>query len=63
MDCFRYSGSIQKPLTDKGLERFLKDWAKVFQEVPVAGSPGYAKCQAAGIDSSPFSLKPERAKP
>jgi transaldolase len=25
------------PLTDKGLEQFLKDWAKVFQEVPVAG--------------------------
>ena len=25
------------PLTDKGLEQFLKDWAKVFQEAPVAG--------------------------
>jgi transaldolase len=25
------------PLTDKGLEQFLKDWAKVFQETPVAG--------------------------
>lgn len=25
------------PLTDKGLDQFLKDWAKVFQEVPVAG--------------------------
>jgi transaldolase len=25
------------PLTDKGLEAFLKDWAKVFQEAPVAG--------------------------
>ena len=25
------------PLTDKGLELFLKDWAKVFQETPVAG--------------------------
>jgi transaldolase len=25
------------PLTDKGLEQFLKDYAKVFQEVPVAG--------------------------
>ena len=25
------------PLTDKGLEMFLKDWAKVFQETPVAG--------------------------
>ncbi len=24
------------PLTDKGLEQFLKDWAKVFQEAPVA---------------------------
>jgi transaldolase len=23
------------PLTDKGLEQFLKDWAKVFQEAPV----------------------------
>ncbi len=25
------------PLTDKGLDQFLKDWAKVFQEVPAAG--------------------------
>ena len=25
------------PLTDKGLEQFLKDYAKVFQEAPVAG--------------------------
>ena len=25
------------PLTDKGLELFLKDWAKVFKETPVAG--------------------------
>ena len=25
------------PLTDKGLDQFLKDWAKVFQEAPVAG--------------------------
>jgi transaldolase len=25
------------PLTDKGLEQFLKDWNKVFQEAPVAG--------------------------
>ena len=25
------------PLTDKGLEQFLKDWGKVFQEAPVAG--------------------------
>jgi transaldolase len=25
------------PLTDKGLEQFLKDWSKVFQETPVAG--------------------------
>jgi transaldolase len=25
------------PLTDKGLEQFLKDWAKVFQETPVTG--------------------------
>ena len=25
------------PLTDKGLEQFLKDWAKAFQEAPVAG--------------------------
>ncbi len=25
------------PLTDKGLQQFLKDWAKVFQESPVAG--------------------------
>jgi transaldolase len=25
------------PLTDKGLEQFAKDWAKVFQETPVAG--------------------------
>lgn len=25
------------PLTDKGLEQFLSDWAKVFQEAPVAG--------------------------
>jgi len=24
------------PLTDKGLDQFLKDWAKVFQEAPVA---------------------------
>jgi hypothetical protein len=23
------------PLTDKGLEQFLKDYAKVFQEAPV----------------------------
>ena len=25
------------PLTDTGLDQFLKDWAKVFQETPVAG--------------------------
>jgi transaldolase len=25
------------PLTDKGLDQFLKDWAKVYQEAPVAG--------------------------
>jgi transaldolase len=25
------------PLTDKGLDQFLKDWAKVFQEAPAAG--------------------------
>ena len=25
------------PLTEKGLDQFLKDWAKVFQEAPVAG--------------------------
>jgi transaldolase len=25
------------PLTDRGLDQFLKDWAKVFQETPVAG--------------------------
>ena len=25
------------PLTDKGLEQFLKDYGKVFQETPVAG--------------------------
>jgi transaldolase len=25
------------PLTDKGMEQFLKDWNKVFQETPVAG--------------------------
>jgi transaldolase len=25
------------PLTDKGLEQFLKDWSKVFQETPAAG--------------------------
>ena len=25
------------PLTDKGLEQFLKDWSKVFQETPVGG--------------------------
>lgn len=25
------------PLTDKGLDQFLKDWGKVFQETPVAG--------------------------
>ncbi len=25
------------PLTDKGLEQFLKDWGKVFQETPAAG--------------------------
>ncbi len=25
------------PLTDRGLEQFLKDWGKVFQETPVAG--------------------------
>jgi transaldolase len=25
------------PLTDKGLEQFLKDWANVFHETPVAG--------------------------
>jgi transaldolase len=25
------------PLTDKGLELFLKDWGKVFKETPVAG--------------------------
>jgi transaldolase len=28
---------FQHPLTDKGLDQFLKDWAKVFQENPVAG--------------------------
>jgi len=28
---------FQHPLTDKGLDQFLKDWAKVFQEAPVAG--------------------------
>ncbi len=28
---------FQHPLTDKGLDQFLKDWAKVFQETPVAG--------------------------
>jgi transaldolase len=28
---------FQHPLTDRGLEQFLKDWAKVFQEAPVAG--------------------------
>jgi transaldolase len=25
------------PLTDKGLDQFLKDWARVFQETPVGG--------------------------
>ena len=25
------------PLTDKGVDQFLKDWAQVFQETPVAG--------------------------
>jgi transaldolase len=25
------------PLTDKGLDQFLKDWGKVFHETPVAG--------------------------
>jgi transaldolase len=25
------------PLTDRGLDQFLKDWAKVFQETPVGG--------------------------
>ena len=25
------------PLTDKGLDQFLKNWSKVFQETPVAG--------------------------
>ncbi len=25
------------PLTDKGVDQFLKDWARVFQETPVAG--------------------------
>jgi transaldolase len=25
------------PLTDKGLEQFLRDWNKAFQEVPVGG--------------------------
>jgi transaldolase len=25
------------PLTDKGLEQFLKDWGKVFREAPVSG--------------------------
>jgi transaldolase len=25
------------PLTDKGMEQFMKDWNKVFQEAPVAG--------------------------
>jgi transaldolase len=25
------------PLTDRGLEQFMKDWAKVFQETPVGG--------------------------
>ena len=28
---------LNQPLTDKGLDQFLKDWAKVFQETPVAG--------------------------
>ncbi|MGZ4839488.1 MAG: fructose-6-phosphate aldolase [Terriglobales bacterium] len=27
---------IKHPLTDKGLDQFLKDWAKVFQETPIA---------------------------
>jgi len=25
------------PLTDKGLEQFLKDWNKAFQAAPVGG--------------------------
>lgn len=29
-------GLFNHPLTDKGLEQFLKDWGKVFQETPVA---------------------------
>ena len=28
---------FKHPLTDKGLDQFLKDWARVFQETPVAG--------------------------
>jgi transaldolase len=28
---------FQHPLTDKGLDQFMKDWAKVFQETPAAG--------------------------
>jgi transaldolase len=28
---------FQHPLTDKGLDQFLKDWGKVFQEAPVRG--------------------------
>jgi transaldolase len=28
---------FNNPLTDKGLDQFLKDWARVFQEAPVAG--------------------------
>ena len=28
---------FQHPLTDRGLDQFLKDWAKVFQDAPVAG--------------------------
>src|SRR5437763_837622 len=30
-------GLFNHPLTDKGLDQFLKDWSKVFQETPVAG--------------------------
>jgi transaldolase len=28
-------GLFNHPLTDKGLDQFLKDWGKVFQEAPV----------------------------
>ncbi len=33
---FKVTGRFNHPLTDKGLEQFLKDYDKVFHNAPVA---------------------------